>query len=578
MICRRDRPFLFTVLLAGIASLGACAAEPQAPEIVEQARHDIDAGRIADAEFALNRLLAGGAAPTSLAAYLGEAALARRDLDTAAKWLDSYDFSEATRAHGLRMRGRLAMGRGDLPAAGRAFDMALQMQPRSPDLWVDIGRLRYRGGEHLQALDAARRAVELGPGHADALQFRGQLTRDSEGLIPATDWFQRALESKPEDVDIRVDMAATLGDAGRTREALEVLRGGGGRAASSPDGLLAQAVIAARGGKDGVARSLLQRSKRDREGVPSAKLLSAILDLSSGNPASAAQELDRLHKAQPDNSRIVDLLALALAQSGSDTELVERFAPIAEGAAASNFLRILVGRSYENLDRRAEAAKFLDMAAQASDGLHVLPDRPSRGLAAERDSVRRSIRDGQAAPGIASALSLSRRHPGSADMLALLGDAQLSAAKRPQALEAYAQSAQVRRPWVLVPRMLASFVSRYEAQKLLEQVVRSSPANGDAAAMLADAYALEGKWQQSAMLLDHAMAHGQARVPWVLSARSIAAMRLGQPEEGLQYALAAHSLQPMNPAVIRALLEALPAQEIEARRELAAKLRSLSRR
>ncbi len=61
------------------------------------------------------------------------------------------------RQHGFHMLARLEMADGNLPAAGDAFDRALEGNGGTAEIWVDIGRMRYRGGEHHQALEAAQR-------------------------------------------------------------------------------------------------------------------------------------------------------------------------------------------------------------------------------------------------------------------------------------------------------------------------------------------------------------------------------------------------------------------------------------
>lgn len=578
MTSRRERYRTYLFLLACIGGLAGCNRGDDELNPVEQARRDIAAGRAKDAAFALERLVEGGAPASSVAAYIGEAKLALGDLRAAGRWLDLGEFSQDTRAHGFRMQGRLAMARGTLPQAGQAFDRALAVDADNPELWVDIGRLRYRGGEQLEAIEAGERAIALGPDNPAALQFRGLLARDAQGLAEGSKWFARALEQRPEDIELRADLAATLGDGEQAREALDALRQGETRAVSSPRGLYLQAVIAARGGRLAVARDLLQRSRLDEDGVPAALLLSGIIDLRSGNYASAAQTLDTLHRRQPDNMRVVDLLAFALSRSGGDAELIARFGAMVETGVGSNYLRTLVGRSHETLGNRAEAAAFLDRAALGDRGLSVLPARGSGGVGAARDAIRDAIRRGDGNLAASKARELVRRYPGSADVMALVGDAELSRGDRPAAARAYLQSAKVRRPWVLVPRLASSLGSKRDARRLLEDVVAAQPANGEAAAMLADAYALEGKWRQSAMLLDHAIAHGQGRVPWVLGARSMAARRLGDNDLALKFAIEAHELQPMNPGAIRALHDALPADQAEARVELALKLRSLTRR
>ncbi|MEZ5679709.1 MAG: tetratricopeptide repeat protein [Erythrobacter sp.] len=586
MTCRRDSLLFSLTLLAGVWGLAACDSEVGELPPLERARMDLATGRAADAQVILKRLLEEGTDRTEIAAYLGQAALARGDLAEAGDWLATGEFSEQTRAHGFRMQGRLAMAEGKLAEAGGAFDRSLALDPNAPELWVDVGRFRYQGGEQLQALEAAERAVELGPQNPAALQFRGQLARDSKGMEAGVQWFERALERQPDNIDLRVDLAATLGDAGRAREALAVLRGGTGSAAATPRALFVQAVIAARAGNLSVARDLLDRSEQQRDGVPAAVLLSAIIDIEEENFGAAAQTLDRLLREQPDNARVIDLLAMSLSRSGGENELVRRFGKRAASASGSAYLRTLVGRALEALGDRTSAAAYLDQAAHSRRGLVVLPGGGSVDVPAiagtsdardTRDRIRADIQAGRPTVAVARARELARRFPGSTDVLALLGDAELANGNRRAASRAYSRSATIRQPWPLVPRMTASLFSRDTAVDYLRDFVIGNPANGDAAAMLADAYAQRGDWERAAILLDHAMSVGHDRVPWVLAARSTAARQMGDTESALAFALAASELQPTNRYAVAALISALPEGEDDARAELELKLRSLLR-
>jgi len=585
MTCRRDNPvFLITALAFGLASCGR--GGPDHPPL-EQARAELAAGNAVDAQVKLEKLISGGTDRTKVAAYLGEAALAQGDLNSAYGWLADEHFSPETRAHGLRMLGRLYLAQGNLADAGRAYDRSLALTPGDADLWVDIGRLRYFGGEQLQAIDAAKKAVRLDPKNAAALQFRGQLVRDAQGLNAGADWFGRALKVQPGNISLRSEYAATLGDAGRAREALAALRGGGGKAVGSPQGLFVQAVIAARAGQMLLARELLQRSGLESEKIPAAMMLSAVVDIQAGNFASATQTLDELQLRQPDNPRIIDLLAMALSRSGADLELVRRFAALAEGPLGSPYLRTMVGRSFEALDERASAARYLDLATRDRKELVPLASGRSPDMLSDdndgdartaRDLVRRALTTGQAGLAQKHARSLAGRLPGSADALSILGDADLAFGDMEGAREAYLRSAAVRSSWPLTLRLLHSHSDSSNARKVLEAYVQAHPSNGEAAAQLADAYAAQGRWDKATALLDHAIALGQARVPWVLAARSAAASRLGEQQAALDFALDAHELQPMNPAAITALMAALPTDEAGTRADLQAKLRSLTAR
>ncbi len=574
-------------MMAAALALVGCEEQPVESDPVERARAELAADNPLEAEVWLQRALAAGTAPAELAALLGEAALLEGDLATARKWLAPGKFSPETFAQGYRMLGRLELAQGNLAAAGQAFDLSLATGPASAPLWVDIGRLRYRGGEQLEAIEAAEHALSLDPANAEALHFRGQLLRDSEGLETGASFFAAALRRQPRSATLRVEYAATLADAGRAREALAVLRRGGSRAAESSRGLFVEAVIAARGKEFFLARELLQRSGFERDGMPAAVLLSAIVDLAQENYASAAQQLDRLHQQQPDNSRVSDLLALALARSGGERELVHRFAEKAASPTGSPYLRTMVGRALETLGDRTGAARFLDLAANPRSAMAPLPSQAppetlgfaSGGGGAEtRDFVRDAIARRQTTAAVRRARDFARRHPGSGDAYVLLGDAELAHGNKRAAREAYQESAQVRRPWSLVLRLARAQGDSQAAREILEGYVRENPQNGQAAAILADAYAAQGDWQRAVQMLDHAIGLGMARVPWVRAARSVGAGELGDREAALDHARAAHELQPLNPLAIAALIAALPDGETAARARLQAKLASLGTR
>lgn len=583
MISRRDLGPVAALLL-GLAALAGCEEPASDLSPVDRAREQLESGDLVGAELSLRRALENDGARASLAAYFGELALAKGDLTNAREWLGPEEFSDDTQAFGFRMVGRLEMAAGNLPSAGAAFDRSYRIEPDSSDLWVDIGRLRYLGGEQLQAIEAAERALDLDPSNSDALQFRGQLARDSEGLEAGAALLAKAVDTRPEDTDLRLEYAATLGDAGRATAALEALRSGGGHAANTPRGLYLQAVIAARGGNFGLARDLLVRSGLQKEGMASAALLSAIIDLAEGNFASASLTLDRLYNRQPDNRRVRDLLAFALSRSEGERELANRFSGIAAGKTGSAYLRLLVGRAYETLGDRERAAQYLDLAAGAGSALTVLPSdaslrsfgaAPAQDGVQVRDYIRAAIAGREAVAAVRKARDFAKRFPGSADAQALLGDAEFAQGNKQAARSAYERSARVRRPWPLALRLAGAQEEPANARQLLENYVRNNPMNGEAAAVLADALAAEGDWERAAQLLDHSMGLGMVRVPWVLAARSIGAIQLDDRENALDYALAAHELQPMNPLAISALIAALPETEDAARAELEAKLRSL---
>lgn len=579
MICTADlRRGLLTVgLSALLLSCGQPEAQPSPFEIAQQA---LARGDGVTAESRLRAMLAQNYPPAELSAYLGQAALIQGDLVKARRWLGDGAFSPTTAGLGFRLLGQLEMRDDRLAEAGAAFDRALRIEPRNADLWTDIGHLRYRGGEQLQAIEAADRALALDPGNPAALHFRAQLVRDSHGPRLALEWFRTALEGRPDDVDLLIDYAATLAEAGETSAGLAVLRRVSELSPRAPRLAYLNAVIAARGGEFGLARSLLLRAPVDELESPAAALLGGIVDLELGHYASAALTFDRLAQRQPDNQRVIHLLARALLLSGGEGELVARLRDRAAERHASPYLRTVVAQALEALDRRAEAAVLLDAAARPA-GL-VLAPLPSRTLPAAlrfgqvdsgtelRDFVRDLLRTGDTGQAVAKAGEFARRYEGSGDAQSLYGDALLANGKFDRAILVYSRAAQVRLDWPLTKRMMAAYIRKGEPQAargILERYLSGGASEASAAAMFAAMLAAEGQFGAAADMLDSAIDHGARRDPRVLAMRSEVAARLGDTAGANDFAWRAYKLQPLYPPAIRALASVSEDRTLVARLE-----------
>ncbi|MGN6500632.1 MAG: tetratricopeptide repeat protein [Tsuneonella sp.] len=554
--------FTRKLCLAGLLLLCGCGDTAADAPPLERARIALARGDGIAAEAALREVAARGGSRQELAAYFAQAELLQGNTADARGWLAPGDFAPGTAALGFRMRGRLAIADGDLAGAGRAFDRALKANPRDPDLWVDIARLRYRGGEQEQAVAAAQKALALAPRDPQALLLRAQLVRDSRGSASALPLFESALATAPDNTQLLGAYAATLGDAGRAADSLKAVRRLAKLDPGNPRILFLQSVIAARAGNYDLARSLLLRGGDAYRDMPAAILLSGVIDLESGNYASAAQTLDRLSRMQPDNRRVRALLARALALGGNDIELVHRF----DGAAATPYLAALVGRAHEALGERGKAAPYLDQAARPLSGAPSvlvaatpLGVAQSRGTAQGADAlalVRGLIAAHQPGAARARANEFLRRYPGSADAMGLAGDAALSAGDARSALRLYARAAEIRRPWPLARRMAAAHMQLGDfpgAERVLREYLAGDPTNAEAAALLGRAAFLRGDFARAAMLIDHAIAKGSGRDPVLHALRSEVALRLGDGGAARAQALRASKLQPANPAAVHML-------------------------
>ncbi|OBX18302.1 hypothetical protein A9995_12530 [Erythrobacter sp. QSSC1-22B] len=569
------------VLLVGLPALLVSCGEPEEQASpLEIAQSALARGDGQTAESRLRAMLEQDHTAPDLAAYLGQAALQQDDPAKARRWLGDGVFSPETAGLGFRMLGQLEMREGRLAQAGAAFDRALRADPDNAELWTDIGRLRYRGGEQFQAIEAAARALAIDPDNPVALRFRAQLVRDSHGPRQALQWYETALEAAPGDAGLLTDYAATLGDAGEAAESLAALRRASELSPGDPQIIYLNAVVAARGGNFDLARSLLLRAPASELENPAGSLLGGILDLELGYYASAAQTFDRLVQNQPDNRRLVHLLARSLMLSGGERELVARMSERASAPRASLYLKTLVGRALEALDRREEAAVLLDAAARPSN-LAIAP-LPSRTLPAAlrfeqldsgtdlRDFVRDYLLRGQTGKAVTEAGEFARRHARSGDAQSLFGDALLADGEIDRAIEAYSRAAQVRQDWPLTRRLMAAYIMKDDSAavgEVLERYLSGGRNNVSAAGLYGGWLTSRGQFGSAAAMLDSAIAHGARRDPAILALRSELAAQLGDAAGARQFAWSAYKLQPLYPPAIRALAQVSEDEALVARLE-----------
>lgn len=586
MICRLDRRLILAAA-AVLALVPPVSAAPGADPLADAAAA-LDRGDGIAAEAAADRALDAGLARERVAAFAGEADLLQGDLGGARAWLEGGSYDRASAQRGFHALARLEVSQGNIAAAARAFDLAFAQGPESARLWVDIGRFRYTNGQHDLAVAAAERALEVDPADPRALEFRGQLLRDAMGVREALPWFERALEAAPDDLGLLGEYAATLGEAGEYREMLRVARRMVELDPRHPRAYFLQAVLAARAGRDDLARRLLWRTDGAYDDVPAGQLLAGILELRTGNPALAVDQFDALARRQPDNTRVALLLGRALLAADEAGEVVARFGPATARADASPYLLTLVGRAYEQLGRRAEAAPYLDRAAAgASPDIDVLPfdaDRVWRaGSTIEQGAdavplLRAMLARGARGEAVTFANRLGEHFRGSADIARLRGDVALLVGDPAAALAYYAAAGGIRRDWSLVERMAAAERLRGRdaaALALVSDHVARNPADARALALLGRMLAERGDRERAAILLAHTRALGGGD-PLLLADLAKAELATGNADAALEAAQRAYALQRSNGRVAEALARVLQAGEPHRAEALLVKSRALA--
>jgi cellulose synthase operon protein C len=526
--------FLSAVTLA-IAAPGAADPAGLAGETVAGARMALIRRDGIDAEMRLQRAMSQGVPREAIAALMGEAMLLQNRRAKAREWLAPQAFSPDTASLGFRALAMLERKDGNLAAAGRAFNRAIALTPRDATMWVEIADLRYAGGEHLLAIEAADYALALEPANVRALVYRGMLVRDRYGPGASLPWFEKALSLAPKDREGLGQYAASLGEMGRAREALVVTRRMIALDPKSAQAFYLQAVMAARAGNTELARRLLTRGGKSLANLPGAMLLDATLQLASGNTAAAIRILERLAKRQPGNERVRMLLARALYQAGNHQDLVMRFGPAADKPDASPYLMLLLARSHERAGRRDLAAPLLDRAWREF----------ARPMGVVVDGIAPS------SPKIA----------GNAAVQEYTGDQALIARDAKEALENYRAAARVRQSESMVMRQAVAFEvagQGGEAADLVQGYLVQNPGSRVAVRLSAAVAAKRGDWVRAARLYGFLSRNGGQRDVRVQLDLANAQTRAGNRVAASEAAWQAHRLMRGSGYVAEVLGQALP--------------------
>nr|WP_237438240.1 tetratricopeptide repeat protein [Alteraurantiacibacter buctensis] len=560
-------------MLAACACLAlASAADPlgaaPADDAVAEARAALERGDGVAAEVVGKQALDQGAPRTAVAAYIGEGELLQGDLAEAREWLGEGGFDAASHDRGFVALAKLEIAAGNFAAAEAAFDQVLQHGRPNAATWVEIGRMRYRAGEHHAALAAARQALQLDGESPAALEFMGQLTRDAQGPLASLDLFRRAMRQAPQDMQLAAQYAATLGDAGEHRQMLATVREIVKQSPDIPQAYYLQGILAARAGDDDLARALWWRTEDAFAETAAGMLVAGVLEYRSGNPAAAAESFAKLSRMQPLNITAQLLFARASVANGEANVAVPVLERLAERQDASAYTLVLLARAYEQLDRRGDAAPLLDRAAAlprpASGAIAALWLRDEAGRTRDPadpvQHLRELVNNGRVAEARGLVAGVASQFDGSVDLQLVAGDGALLAGDASAARAEYRQVALIRTNWPLVQRMVAIDLASGNvaaARRLLATYLRTNPRDFAAAAMLGRLERDAGNAAAAAALLGYAASAGSGPSdPLLLGDLATVEQALGRREAALDNARHAARLAPAN-GRLSALLQRL---------------------
>ncbi|NNC73049.1 MAG: tetratricopeptide repeat protein [Sphingomonadaceae bacterium] len=232
---------------ARVEAMNAVQAEPDNEAAwLLLARSQLALGDGPGAAGTVARARAAGVTAGRTRHLFAEAALLQGDTALALSETAADDIAPEFLGDAARMRARALHTQGDTQRAAAVFDVAIEIDPESSGLWLDIARFRMDTGALGGAIEAADRSVELDATNVEALVLKGRLVRSQYGLVASLPWFERALEVNPDYMPALFEQAKTLGEVGRYTEMLAATRAVLKREPGNADALYLQAVLAAR--------------------------------------------------------------------------------------------------------------------------------------------------------------------------------------------------------------------------------------------------------------------------------------------------------------------------------------------
>lgn len=544
---------------AALDAVRAASDNPQAHLALARAMLALDDGVGAEGE--IQRAVDTGYDAKLVPQLRAHALLLQSDADRALAEADKA--APQFRAYALGIRARALTLQGRYDDARAALDEALRIAPEDATLWTDLGRFRYAAGDLRGAVQAAEQAVKRDPADARALLLRGELVRSQYGLVAALPWFEAALKRDPAYHDALIEYAATLGDAGRTQDALAATRRALEARPGSPQAFYLQAVIAARAGDDDLARTLLEKTGGALDDVPGVLLLGGTLDMEGGDYQQATAKLQELVARQPMNLTARKLLAAALLRTDSARNAIDILRPVIARSDADSYALTLAARGYERIGDRAAAARLLDCAAWPATGgsdAFSADDSVAVLAAAERPGdpdtavplIRAMLAQGDKARAFAKAQALVRDNPGVPGAQILYGDMLMLGGRFAEAAATYRLAADLRFDEPTMLRLVEALDRsghRQDAANALALFLSQNPAN-------IVALRLSGQWQLAAGDFDAAidtLEALRARIgdgdPALDADLATAYSGAGEDETALDLGAAAYDLAPANPAV-----------------------------
>jgi putative PEP-CTERM system TPR-repeat lipoprotein len=277
---------------------------------------------------------------------------------------------------------------GDIDNALSFFIEGEKLDAKHTGLDIAIARLYKFQGKFTEALKKTDEALKINEDNLQALMLKAELLKLLDGPEAALPFFNRVLESQPQNMLVWVQKMSTLFELNRDLEAREELDIVFKTAPEYPLAHYYAAVHSARAGQFSDAVASLDKGGAGLEDYPPAVFLRGLLSYREKNYEQSAIFLDKTVKQNKRNLVAQRLYGVVLYELKEYQKTIDVLAPMTRSGNADATVFGMIASSYMALKNTAEGQKFYQFAIAASAGPSIFDTKLALTKLAKNDTAQ----------------------------------------------------------------------------------------------------------------------------------------------------------------------------------------------
>ena len=266
--------------------------------------------------------------------------------------------------------GQAHLNRGERLDAKIRFQETIELDERNVEALLGLARIAQIETRIEDATELNRRALEIAPHESEPWFFKGKLERAAGNREAAVANFSRAIELDEDDIEARLNRAASLIELRRFDEALPDVEKAKEETPYDPRASFLYSAILSQRGDARQAQEALQNAALNIDRIdphvrmsdPSIMFAAGVVAFAQGKIEDAYVYLNAYHEQIPHNPAARKIFARVLMARGADRRALDLLEPMLRSQPNDGELHSLVGDAYLRLGRNSEAAVHLERA------------------------------------------------------------------------------------------------------------------------------------------------------------------------------------------------------------------------